>query len=196
MTGDVTINPQASCLVMTTEILRSMLYRGSEIMREVAWVIFDEIHYMRDTGTLDLFYQRMAFGLTVIVQKEVLFGRNPSFYYHTLCAMSSCQLLSRTLWSLQNGFVKYMSSLATLSIQISVPRRFNTTCFRLELMVFTWSSTKKVVSKKRTSSERLRPFRTAGQVKKRARKEETRKGNRQWEMMVSRIFIALSKWSC
>ncbi|XP_071030179.1 exosome RNA helicase MTR4 isoform X1 [Oncorhynchus clarkii lewisi] len=48
MTGDVTINPTASCLVMTTEILRSMLYRGSEVMREVAWVIFDEIHYMRD----------------------------------------------------------------------------------------------------------------------------------------------------
>ncbi|XP_032886459.1 exosome RNA helicase MTR4 [Amblyraja radiata] len=48
MTGDVTINPTASCLVMTTEILRSMLYRGSEVMREMAWVIFDEIHYMRD----------------------------------------------------------------------------------------------------------------------------------------------------
>ncbi|OTB03521.1 hypothetical protein M426DRAFT_60171 [Hypoxylon sp. CI-4A] len=48
MTGDTTINPTASCLVMTTEILRSMLYRGSEIMREVAWVVFDEIHYMRD----------------------------------------------------------------------------------------------------------------------------------------------------
>ena len=50
MTGDVTINPAASCLVMTTEILRSMLYRGSEVMREVAWVVFDEIHYMRDKG--------------------------------------------------------------------------------------------------------------------------------------------------
>ncbi|KAI9321903.1 rRNA-processing arch domain-containing protein [Dichotomocladium elegans] len=49
MTGDVSINPQASCLVMTTEILRSMLYRGSEVMREVAWVVFDEIHYMRDS---------------------------------------------------------------------------------------------------------------------------------------------------
>jgi ATP-dependent RNA helicase DOB1 len=48
MTGDVTINPTATCLVMTTEILRSMLYRGSEIMREVAWVIFDEVHYLRD----------------------------------------------------------------------------------------------------------------------------------------------------
>ncbi|XP_022821820.1 superkiller viralicidic activity 2-like 2 [Spodoptera litura] len=48
ITGDVTINPSASCLIMTTEILRNMLYRGSEIMREVGWVIFDEIHYMRD----------------------------------------------------------------------------------------------------------------------------------------------------
>lgn len=48
VTGDATINPTASCLIMTTEILRNMLYRGSEIMREVGWVIFDEIHYMRD----------------------------------------------------------------------------------------------------------------------------------------------------
>lgn len=36
-----------------------MLYRGSEVMREVAWVVFDEIHYMRDKGaapvTLALF---------------------------------------------------------------------------------------------------------------------------------------------
>eukprot|EP00934_Nitzschia_sp_Nitz4_P002466 Nitzschia sp. Nitz4//scaffold128_size63911//11221//14941//NITZ4_006214-RA/size63911-snap-gene-0.67-mRNA-1//-1//CDS//3329534817//2456//frame0 len=49
MTGDITINPTATALVMTTEILRSMLYRGSELMREVAWVIYDEVHYMRDS---------------------------------------------------------------------------------------------------------------------------------------------------
>lgn len=48
MTGDITINPSAICIVMTTEILRSMLYRGSEVMREVAWVVYDEVHYMRD----------------------------------------------------------------------------------------------------------------------------------------------------
>ena len=48
VTGDVTQNQAAPILVMTTEILRSMLYRGSEITREVAWVIFDEVHYMRD----------------------------------------------------------------------------------------------------------------------------------------------------
>eukprot|EP01040_Poterioochromonas_malhamensis_P016419 gene16419-18625_t len=48
MTGDMTINPNAICVIMTTEILRSMLYRGSEVVREIAWVIYDEVHYMRD----------------------------------------------------------------------------------------------------------------------------------------------------
>ena len=48
MTGDVTIAPNASCTVMTTEFLRGMLYRGFEVLREVVWVIFDKIHYMRD----------------------------------------------------------------------------------------------------------------------------------------------------
>ena len=48
MTGDVTISEGASCLVMTTEILRSMLYNGSSVTKEISWVIFDEVHYMRD----------------------------------------------------------------------------------------------------------------------------------------------------
>ena len=48
MTGDVTRNENASCIVMTTEILRNMLFKGSEITKEIAWVIFDEVHYMRD----------------------------------------------------------------------------------------------------------------------------------------------------
>jgi len=48
MTGDVTVNPEATCLVMTTEILRSMLYRGADELREVSWVVFDEVHYLRD----------------------------------------------------------------------------------------------------------------------------------------------------
>jgi ATP-dependent RNA helicase DOB1 len=48
MTGDVSINQNATCVVMTTEVLRSMLYRGSDITREVKWIIFDEVHYMRD----------------------------------------------------------------------------------------------------------------------------------------------------
>ncbi len=43
MTGDISINPEAPCLIMTTEILRSMLYRGSDFIRDVEWVIFDEV---------------------------------------------------------------------------------------------------------------------------------------------------------
>ena len=35
LTGDVTINPNATVLVMTTEILRNMLYRGNDLLREV-----------------------------------------------------------------------------------------------------------------------------------------------------------------
>lgn len=48
LTGDVSVQPEASIVVMTTEILRNMLYRGSVLVREVRWVIYDEIHYMRD----------------------------------------------------------------------------------------------------------------------------------------------------
>jgi superfamily II RNA helicase len=48
MTGDVQIDPSASCLVMTTEILRSMLYAGSEVVREACAIVYDEVHYLRD----------------------------------------------------------------------------------------------------------------------------------------------------
>ncbi|KAJ1277977.1 hypothetical protein BS78_04G044500 [Paspalum vaginatum] len=48
LTGDVSIRPEATCLIMTTEILRSMLYRGADIIRDIEWVIFDEVHYVND----------------------------------------------------------------------------------------------------------------------------------------------------
>nr|CAD7426745.1 unnamed protein product [Timema monikensis] len=49
ITGDFQINQTASCLIMTTEILRSMLYRGSEVCRDLEYVIFDEVHYINDS---------------------------------------------------------------------------------------------------------------------------------------------------
>ena len=48
VTGDIQINPSATCLIMTTEILRSMLYNGSDIIRDLEYVIFDEVHYIND----------------------------------------------------------------------------------------------------------------------------------------------------
>ena len=59
MTGDVTINPSASCLVMTTEILRNMLYHGGEVMREARFVIFDE-------GASSLLLRNPAIGLLLL----------------------------------------------------------------------------------------------------------------------------------
>ncbi|XP_071154128.1 superkiller complex protein 2-like [Mytilus edulis] len=48
ITGDVQIHQESACLIMTTEILRSMLYNGSDVIRDLEWVIFDEVHYIND----------------------------------------------------------------------------------------------------------------------------------------------------
>ena len=48
LTGDASVRPEAQCLVLTTEVLRSMLYRGADAIRDVEWVIFDEVHYVND----------------------------------------------------------------------------------------------------------------------------------------------------
>merc|ERR1711971_432698 len=44
--GDMQVNADAdgSCLIMTTEILRSMPYRGVDLIRDIEWVMFDEVH--------------------------------------------------------------------------------------------------------------------------------------------------------
>ncbi len=49
ITGDVSINPDAQCLIMTTEILQNMLYKQSEKLKNVDYIIFDEVHYINDT---------------------------------------------------------------------------------------------------------------------------------------------------
>ena len=48
LTGDIQMHPEAFCLIMTTEVLRSMLYHGSDVIRDVEFVIFDECHYLND----------------------------------------------------------------------------------------------------------------------------------------------------
>ncbi|OXU24095.1 hypothetical protein TSAR_004469 [Trichomalopsis sarcophagae] len=48
ITGDLQIEPTATCLIMTTEILQSMLYCAAEVIRDVEYVIFDEVHYIND----------------------------------------------------------------------------------------------------------------------------------------------------
>ncbi|HKA68023.1 MAG TPA: DEAD/DEAH box helicase [Actinomycetes bacterium] len=48
LTGDNTINGEAPVVVMTTEVLRNMLYAGSPTLRGLGYVVMDEVHYLAD----------------------------------------------------------------------------------------------------------------------------------------------------
>ncbi len=48
LTGDTAINGSADVVVMTTEVLRNMLYSRSEALRGLSHVVMDEVHYLAD----------------------------------------------------------------------------------------------------------------------------------------------------
>jgi ATP-dependent RNA helicase HelY len=48
LTGDTNINGNARIVVMTTEVLRNMLYADSPALNELRFVIMDEVHYLAD----------------------------------------------------------------------------------------------------------------------------------------------------
>src|SRR5690348_9495507 len=48
LTGDTAINGDAPVVVMTTEVLRNMLYVGSTSLADLGYVVMDEVHYLGD----------------------------------------------------------------------------------------------------------------------------------------------------
>lgn len=48
LTGDNSINSEADIVVMTTEVLRNMIYAGSATLRRLGYVVMDEVHYLAD----------------------------------------------------------------------------------------------------------------------------------------------------
>ncbi len=48
LTGDNSVNGNAPVVVMTTEVLRNMLYAGSPALRNLGYVVLDEVHYLAD----------------------------------------------------------------------------------------------------------------------------------------------------
>ena len=48
MTGDQVVSPDAPVVVMTTEVLRNMLYAGSMATVDLGWVVLDEVHFLED----------------------------------------------------------------------------------------------------------------------------------------------------
>jgi ATP-dependent RNA helicase HelY len=48
LTGDNSLNGEAPVVVMTTEVLRNMLYAGSRTLLGLGFVVMDEVHYLAD----------------------------------------------------------------------------------------------------------------------------------------------------
>ncbi|WKV16645.1 DEAD/DEAH box helicase [Janibacter limosus] len=48
LTGDTSVNGEAPVVVMTTEVLRNMIYAGSTTLDTLAFVVMDEVHYLAD----------------------------------------------------------------------------------------------------------------------------------------------------
>ncbi len=48
LTGDTSVNGDAQVVVMTTEVLRNMIYAGSSALEHLGYVVMDEVHYLAD----------------------------------------------------------------------------------------------------------------------------------------------------
>ena len=48
LTGDTNVNSRARIVVMTTEVLRNMLYAGSDLLDDLRYVVLDEVHFLGD----------------------------------------------------------------------------------------------------------------------------------------------------
>jgi ATP-dependent RNA helicase HelY len=48
LTGDTAVNGDAQVVVMTTEVLRNMIYAGSRHLEHLGYVVMDEVHYLAD----------------------------------------------------------------------------------------------------------------------------------------------------
>ena len=68
---------------MTTEILRSMLYKGADLIRDVEFVIFDEVHYVNDAEVNSILLESVI--CPDISQERSGLGRS---HYH---ASGACQ---------------------------------------------------------------------------------------------------------
>lgn len=83
LTGDVSLNPDAPIVVMTTEVLRNMIYSQSRRLDRLSHVVMDEIHYLADRSRgavweeviLNLDESVVLIGLSATVSNAEEFGR-------------------------------------------------------------------------------------------------------------------------
>ncbi len=76
LTGDSSVNSEAPVVVMTTEVLRNMIYAGSDTLLNLGFVVMDEVHYLADR-------------FRGAVWEEVMIGLAPSIQVVALSATVS-----------------------------------------------------------------------------------------------------------
>ena len=77
LTGDTSINSEADIVVMTTEVLRNMIYAGSRTLDRLTHVVMDEVHYLADRfrGAV---WEEVILGLAESVQIVALSSVRPA----------------------------------------------------------------------------------------------------------------------
>ncbi len=67
LTGDTSINSEGQVVVMTTEVLRNMIYANSPTLNNLGYVVMDEVHYLADRfrGAV---WEEVILGLAPMVQ--------------------------------------------------------------------------------------------------------------------------------
>lgn len=90
-----------------------MLYNGSDVIRDVEWVIFDEVHYINDS---EVSYRCWLFlplviVVVVLIDSEVLCGRRCSSSCQIILVSSCYQLLFLMLSSLLTGLGENMHNI-------------------------------------------------------------------------------------
>jgi ATP-dependent RNA helicase HelY len=71
LTGDRSINGEAPVVVMTTEVLRNMIYERSRTLRQLRYVVLDEVHYLADRAR-GAVWEEVIVQLPAIVQIAAL----------------------------------------------------------------------------------------------------------------------------
>lgn len=89
---------------MTTEILRSMLYKGADLIRDVEFVIFDEVHYVNDAEvSIGLFASLLLAAPAENDLSEAWCGRKSSSCCLSMSTSSSSPRRYRTPRNLPTG---------------------------------------------------------------------------------------------
>lgn len=97
LTGDVVINREAQALIVTTEVYRNMAIEDPEAIADVAYVVFDEIHFLGDIerGT--------------VWEESIIFSPKTVRFLALSATIPNCEELARWIESVIDHQVRVIS---------------------------------------------------------------------------------------